>query len=155
MFENYQNLDTRYTPNNLNVYATQNDNLQNSVTNKPFELLDRFGNLLGYFWYYGNSVVLSFEISGEGVFEDSMSYVDVGDILSGCKLTLSIYDHKYTIVHQETIDEVSGNCVDFVLDSSVSKKLLKGKYTMSLVASSLSGYNETLFSTNDCILEVR
>ena len=105
MFENYQNLNTQYTPNNYqDVFGEncENDSLQASSPNKPYEILDATGkNVVGYFWYQGNSVILSFDIFGEGTFDNDM-FVDVSDILQECDATLTIYnDRKHNIVYQK------------------------------------------------------
>lgn len=154
MFENYQNISTQYTPNNYQTNNMGNQSIQTSNPNKPYEVKDARGNLIGYFWYYGNSVVLTFDISGEYTSVSENVYVDVQDVLSGCTLTLTIYDNRYNIIHQESVYPNSTS-VDFVIDSQVSSKMLKGKYTMQLVASNGSGYNETLFGVDTCIFEVR
>lgn len=154
MFENYQNLSTQYTPNNYQNVYVGNTNLQSVSPNKPFEVVDVAGNLTGYFWYYGNSVVLSFEISGEYV-SGSDTYVDAADVLKDCMLTLTMYDNiRHNIVHQES-KQAQGSSVDFILDAEISNKIKRGKYTIQLVASNSLGYSETLFSQDTCTFEVR
>ena len=154
MFENYQNLSTQYTPNNYQNGCVGNTNLQSVSPNKPFEVMDAAGNLIGYFWYYGNSVVLSFEISGEYV-SGNDTYVDAADVLKDCMLTFTMYDNvRHNIVHQES-KQARGSSVDFMLDAEISNKIKKGKYTAQLVASNSLGYNETLFGSDTCIFEVR
>ena len=41
------------------------------------------------------------------------------------------------------------------INNEISSQLIKGTYCIELVAMSPSGYNETLFSTDSCIFEVR
>ena len=156
MFENYQNLDTRYVPNNRDMYrCPTNEHIQTPLSNKPYEMLNDLGELVGYFWYYGNSVVLSFDIVGEYTSEQSNTYVDVLDVISNCSVTLTMYDFRHNIVYQESKSNLDSSSVDFIIDATKSSKLLKGKYTIQLVLSNDMGYSETLFSVNDCILEVR
>ena len=154
MFENYQNLSTQYTPNNYQTNCVGNPNLHSVSPNKPFEILDAAGNITGYFWYYGNSIVLSFDIVGEYVSGNGV-YVDASQALSGCTLTMTMYDNiRHNIVHQES-KCAEGNTVDFTLDAEISSRIRKGKYNVSLVASNNLGYNETLFGVDTCVFEVR
>ena len=154
MFENYQNINTQYTPNNYQDNFGESD-LNNSIQtvspNKPYEIKDKRGNLTGYFWYYGDSVNLSFDIIGE--FTDENGYVSVEDVVNGCKVMLTVYDFRYNIVHQEAKD--AQTTIDFLINAEVSKKLVRGKYTVSLVIANDVGYSETLFSTDTCTFEVR
>ena len=127
--------------------------MQSFNPNKPFEVKDARGNLIGYFWYYGNSVVLSFDVVGEYV-SGSDTYLNVDDVVAGCSMTLTIYNSRHDIAYQKTVDAKS--TVEFVISGQESTKLLKGKYTMQLVLSNFSvGYNETLFGSDTCIIEVR
>ena len=158
MFENYQNINTQYTPNNYqDVFGGNgaNDSLQPATPNKPFEVKDRFGNVTGYFWYYKDSVVLSFEIEGEYVAEGNDTYYDVDDVLSGCNATLTIYDTiRYNIIDQITLP--ASKCIDFTIAGELSEKMIKGKYNVSLIISNDDlNYRETVFGSGTCIFEVR
>ena len=68
MFLNYQNLADNYIPNNLiNTYP---HNISNSKLNpvdasKPYEEYDAKGELSGYFWHYGETLNLEFQLDGE------------------------------------------------------------------------------------------
>ena len=62
MFENFQNIPTEYTPNNFRTCNnTGNSNLMPANPNKPYELKNIAGEVVGYYWWYGNSVNLTFE----------------------------------------------------------------------------------------------
>ena len=68
MFTNYQNLSDYYIPNNLskNIKTPCSySKLQSIEDSKPFELYNAKGELEGYTWYYGNKLVLDFDIDGE------------------------------------------------------------------------------------------
>lgn len=73
MFLNYQNIADNYTPNNIvssfpvGKSYTKLDPVQAS---KPYEELNSKGELIGYFWYYGETLNLEFNIDGEIVVED-------------------------------------------------------------------------------------
>lgn len=161
MFESYQNLNPQYTPNNYQTCGCPNKYIEKAVPNKPYEVYNQSGELIGYFWYYGNSFVLTFDLFGEETFYESGSYVDVADIISSGKLTLTIYDNNWNISYQKTVDgntvnRLDNGCtIDFIITNEISKTLLKGKYRMELVFSNTLGNCETLFANETCIFEVR
>lgn len=68
MFLNYQNIAGNYTPNNITCSFpvgksyTKLDPLQAS---KPYEEYNTKGELVGYFWRYGEALNLEFNIDGE------------------------------------------------------------------------------------------
>lgn len=73
MFLNYHNISDNYKPNNLictfpvGKSYTKLDPVQAS---KPYEEYDSKGNLIGYFWHYGETLNLEFNIDGEITVED-------------------------------------------------------------------------------------
>lgn len=68
MFSNYQDLANNYIPNNL-MYSfpscTKQSKLAPVESSKPYEEYDVHGELIGYFWHYGDTVNLDFTIDGE------------------------------------------------------------------------------------------
>ena len=156
MFENFQNIPTSYTPNNYQQnYSQQEDtNISSINNNKPYEMRDIKGDLIGYFWYYGNSIDLVFDIEGE--YTTPTSYIDVADYLQNCTLIATIFDFKWNIMYQEILSPKDNTAI-LSLNSEKSSKLIKGKYTIQLVATHPTGYNETLFAADpkNCILEVK
>ena len=65
MFENY---NTSTIPNNLNKAFPEHicqDAIGRTKPDKPFEMYNDNGKLVGYFWYYGDTVTLSFTLYGE------------------------------------------------------------------------------------------
>lgn len=74
MFLNYHNIADNYVPNNL-ITAFPNQVLDSklySVTaSKPYEEYDAKGNLTGYFWRYGDTLNLEFNIDGEVTVESN------------------------------------------------------------------------------------
>ena len=73
MFLNYDNIAKNYTPNNLmcsfpvGKSYTKLDPIQAS---KPYEEYNVKGELIGYFWRYGEALNLEFNIDGEITVED-------------------------------------------------------------------------------------
>jgi hypothetical protein len=73
MFTNYNSIPENYVPNNLvrsfpvGRSYTKLDPIQAS---KPYEEYDAKGELIGYFWRYGETLNLEFNIDGEITVED-------------------------------------------------------------------------------------
>lgn len=83
MFLNYDKISSCYKPNNLECASpsvksyTKLDPLKAS---KPFEHYNAKGELIGYFWQYGETLNLEFNIDGEIVIEsDAYVYRAAGD----------------------------------------------------------------------------
>lgn len=161
MFDNFNNIKTTYQ---VNPYAPQyppqkmpTQIVQNNP-NKPYELIDARGVLTGYFWYYGNSVDLTWDIVGEATSAQNNTYIDVADIVKYQIITATIYDWKMCkIAEVKLLPTVEDNKASVTLSISgeLSQKLVKGVYEISLTASNIQGYNETLFDTGVCKFEVR
>ena len=68
MFYNYQDLASNHGPNNLTCAfpgAVKPTKLNPLDTSKPYEEYNTQGDLIGYFWRYGDTVNLDFSIDGE------------------------------------------------------------------------------------------
>ena len=127
------------------------------------------GTLKGYFWYQGNSVDLTFDITGTFTF-DNVYYVTAAEVVSNLLTTFSVFDHRHACIlqysnhgvgqplyynlHSNDDGEIVGE-ITIKLDHDTSEKLPKGVYTCSLTVSHPSGYYETLFDTSTCTFEVR
>lgn len=73
MFLNYQNLADNYIPNNLiNAFPRRmsDSKLDPLDASKPFEEYNTKGELIGYFWRYGETLNLEFNIDGEITLEN-------------------------------------------------------------------------------------
>ena len=160
MFDSFNNIKTTYQ---VNPYAPQyppqkmpTQIVQNNP-NKPYEVIDARGVLTGYFWYYGNSVDLTWDIVGE-VTTTQDNYVDVVDMVKYLIITATIYDWKMCKIEEvKLIPTIEDNkaSVTLSINGELSQKLVKGVYEISLTASNAQGYNETLFDTGVCKFEVR
>lgn len=68
MFLNYQNIAKNYTPNNLICsypVGKSYTKLAPIEASKPYEEYDAKGNIIGYFWHFGDTLNLEFNITGE------------------------------------------------------------------------------------------
>ena len=68
MFFNYINIDDNYTPNNLSCTFPKlkcSTKLNPIEKSKPYEEYNEKGELIGYYWHYGETINLDFSIEGE------------------------------------------------------------------------------------------
>lgn len=68
MFLNYHNISDNYVPNNLiaeYTKVTTESKLAPIEASRPFEEFNVKGELIGYFWRYGETLNLEFNIDGE------------------------------------------------------------------------------------------
>jgi hypothetical protein len=59
-FANYEQLSKGYVPNNVNDFYKFEE-----VVNKPYTMCNDNGDVIGYYWHYGDTVNLQFDIYGE------------------------------------------------------------------------------------------
>lgn len=167
MFSRFKQLDTTYQPNAFQPKypkPEENCSIKSVDINKPYEILNADKTLKGYFWYYGNSVDLDFNIIGEVTNLTCDGYTPVSDILKHLSITATIYDFRLEPMIQFSTDidaenklivDLERSSVLLKLDNAMSQKLIKGVYYIDLIATHPTGYNETLFSTDTCRFEVR
>lgn len=62
MFDSYDNLSKNYIPSNMNFKKNQ---AQTATSNKPYEEVNDLGELVGYFWYEGDTVDIALDLYGE------------------------------------------------------------------------------------------
>lgn len=179
MFDTLINgINTQYQPN---IYQpkypeckTSNSSIQSLNINKPYEVKSSNGDLKGYFWYYGNSVDLTFTVTGEIVIEPCDSYIDISQVINTLDLSATIWDinHNQILYFSNGLDaeyplevstaftnsetgEVSITVTVPITKELSTLKMAKGIYHVDLIANHPSGYCETLFSSNTCTFEVR
>lgn len=170
LFSDFKNVSTSFTPNNFQQrYPSMN--LQNScdstAPNRPYEIIKN-GQLVGYFWYQGNSIDLVFDISGTITLLNEASYLTVSDIINTLSFEANLYDFRGMKVLEYTNSILSDkqlvvdtSCgldnatVTMQIDSETSAKLVKGVYKLELIASHPTGYRETLFSRDSAMFDVR
>lgn len=84
MFLNYHNIASNYTPNNLVCsfpVGKSYTKLDPVKTSKPYEEYNTKGELIGYFWHYGESINLEFNIDGEITVEtDAIVLYNTGEV---------------------------------------------------------------------------
>lgn len=180
MFSNYSNLNTSYTPGTYNQKYPATCNCTNEIQsispNKPFELIDMNNQLIGYFWYQGNTLDLVWDITGEALTSDPNIYINAASYIQSCELICKIYNFRkevvvkasskitgsstvyplYLDIQKSSVEGIndSVSCI-LHIDSEISNKLVKGTYSITLTATHPSGFDETIFSGTNCKFEVR
>ena len=176
-FPNYGYSQQQQSPMQQSPFCPQHQppqcgaQIQEVNINKPYEVRGSDGSLKGYFWYYGNSVDLIFNVSGQITATQTETYLTVNQILRDLSLKCIVYNfrHEKVLEFSNAIDaqnklitemnpnewETKGALVTMSLSQELSQKLIKGSYYIELIASHPSGYCETLFDSNSCVFEVR
>ena len=173
IFSNFTSPTTsQFTPNNFQGNSPNINQLQSAVPNKPYELKNPDGSIKGYFWYYGNSVDLIFNLSGQVVFEETDNYINVSQLIKDLTVIGTIYNFRHSKImefsnlpgahrslsislNKNSINEVEGNSIIIKIDHDTSLELQKGNYYIDLNVIHPSGYSATLFDSNSCVFEVR
>ena len=111
MFTNYQEIAHMYPTNNL-VCRFPVDKSYTKIcpveASKPYEEYNAKGELVGYFWRYGETLNLEFNIDGEIVVEDSALILTVkGEVPSETEGALLL--RAYNVV-----DMISWTCTNIV-----------------------------------------
>ncbi len=101
MFDTYDDLGKNYIQPSEPKRPLNKNKLQPLVMKKPYEEYNAEGELIGYYWYYGDTVELDFHITGEITIEsDSIIYCGANE----CP----------TIDTEGVIDQKAINIVDFI-----------------------------------------
>ena len=128
---------------NTNLSASQIENMK--VGRLPYEDYDKEGNLVGYFWHYGDTIELDIEITGNIVAEsddssDEDSYITIPEYLRGKNVRVVIYNFRYEPLLEKEAEQIiipdgtesttkdAKSLVRIIIDEETSKKLLRGTY---------------------------
>ena len=175
MFDNYNNIEETKQPCNIPEHAHKEDTdcscggtnvvrpvpvpplpptLEPCRPKVPFESYNAKGELDGYWWYYGDTIVLEFNITGEVVIEGSDEYVTAEDFLLGKKILFTLYDfRREEILHKEYDASTK---ILFEIDYKLSRELVKGTYYCSLqVYDEDDLFAKTIYAQQDCTLTVK
>lgn len=102
MFEQYDNLSSQYIPSNMNkkpCITPQNPCLDPLVPKKPYENYNAEGELIGYWWSYGDTINLEFDLSGEVTTDDN--YITVRDFIDNKQIQVSIYNFRHEQIYTQ------------------------------------------------------
>lgn len=153
-FDGYDNLKDHYVqpcpPPKPPVEDTSK--LKPVKPNKPYEKYNAEGELIGYYWYYGDTINLEFTIEGEVTYEGSNEYVDAAEFMKEKQVTIELYNFRRELITTRTL--AGSNVIVFEIDEALSKELIRGNYYCTLTVFDNSGLNKTLFYQDDCTLFV-
>lgn len=157
----YGNCDNIYNTN-----LTNNDlcNVPHYKGKEPYGDYNALGELQGYFWYYGETIRLKFDIEGEITIDQQVNgnniYTTVVEYLQDKIAKVKIYNFRYEEIYSKDLP-ATNIVVDF--DHETSKKFIRGTYYLTLSIMSEDGMiciNVPLIvgndgETRDCVITVR
>jgi len=151
MFDNYNNPAPacNHMPMHRDCLKPKNDFNPNisSKPNKPYESYDEEGNIIGYWWYEGDTVTLDFDIDGEIIADQ-----EVIEEVNG-QPSVSIRPVRVPI-EDFIIDKQITN-IRFDIDLEKAALLTKGNYTISLSVWDGETFNKTIYSKEDCTITIK
>lgn len=157
MFDSYENIPQNYKPNNIKP----NDKLSCAYpTNKiepykpilPYEEYNAEGDLIGYYWYYGDELNLEFNLEGEVTLIDSNTYISAEDFVKDKKIIIRLLDFRNNIIAEKVFD--ASTTIIFPIDKELSKKMVKGVYYCDVTLYN-DEFNKTIFSNRDAVFNVK
>lgn len=144
-----------FDSNNLTPAIPEEDTsvLQSSSPTKPYEDYNIEGDLIGYWWYYGDAIDLQFDISGEVTFDGSEDYMTAEEFLADKYITIQLFNFRREVVEAHTYAGTTP--VVFEIDKELSESLTKGSYYCTLTVWKDNNFNKTLFYQTDATLTVK
>ena len=121
IFDNYDNLKEQYIPSNMNnkpCPPPPNPKLDPAIPKKPYCDYNAKGELVGYWWPYGNTVNLEFELSGEATTDDT--YFDVRDFIKNKQIQIKLYNFRHEVIDTKLYD--GKDYQSFVKVKGITKK---------------------------------
>lgn len=175
MFDNYDNLQQNYVPNNLDKkFPTPRHcpKVMPCRPDKPYEMYNELGELIGYFWYYGDTVTLQFDIFGEYTVEqNAIIYYESGQVPTTETKSIvgghcyNVPDHKVWVCtrvengvytwEERSWDDIESPCASKPIYVD-AEDYLKGK-TLYFTIYNFRGekiYEETIEATTDAVFNV-
>lgn len=138
MFTNYDNMPASYIADNISPAAPV-EICYAPVT--PYLAYNANGEVIGYRWSYGDTVNLSFDISGPIIY-DAFGYHPYNEPIATYMSTgnqyfvFRIYNNNYDVIYETRPDfrcKQDGTVeVNAPIFSDLSAKLVKGQYELSL-----------------------
>lgn len=102
IFDNYENISSQYIPSNMNKkhkVPTNNPFLEHIGPKRPYEIINAEGELVGYWWAYGDTVDLDFELTGIVTIDGSDKYIDVEQFIKDKQIKIEIFDFRHENIH--------------------------------------------------------
>lgn len=157
MFSNYNEHDY-FIPNNTNCsfpLGQSYTKLSNDKACLPYCEYNSKGECIGYYWYYGESMNLDFDIEGELTTDDGHGtgrFIQVDHYMYNKTVLITLYNFR----HEKIFTKSFPGCTKIILpiDGDLAKALVRGVYycSMEVVGDNM---RETIFCENDCVLMVK
>lgn len=147
LFTNYENLSTSYTPYNLTKFVPDFER-----TSLPLEEYNAKGELIGYSWHYGDSIVLEFNTSGKVTY-DNQTYMSASTFLQGKEMLLQMFNFRGECVYCQKID--ASTTVKYLLDSKNFGHVPKGVYRCNLTLLGDDDFAYVLVNKEDYIFMIQ
>lgn len=113
MFEQYDNLSSQYIPSNMNQHSCVpkiNPFLETTGPKKPYEEVNAEGQVIGYWWGYGDTINLEFELSGNVTLDES--YILARDFIKNKQIQICLYNFRHEQIQTKLFD---GNDYQYIV----------------------------------------
>ena len=109
MFANYDNINPNYTPTNREPINLCKPKIDPCRPKRPYEEYNDKGELIGYYWNYGDTVDLEFDIDGKITIEDNNNpqYIEAAEYIKDKKVVINIYDYRGDIIARQEFNNSS------------------------------------------------
>lgn len=124
---------------------------------KPYKEIDTTTNNYRYYWYYGDTIVLRFNLSDESTMVvDGKSFATLEDYLIDKLIVVDIYNFRKEPLDfaQRIFRGADGLSVSYLIDRDLSDKLLRGIYYCSLKIVG-QDITTTVIPESNCVLVVK
>ena len=160
----WDNLEDNYVPTNTPSCPSKNKVYDPLRPKKPYEEYNAKGELIGYWWNYGDTVNLEFKLSGQITdFEEPGHNISIDDFLLLTKnvmATMNIYNFRHEVIAVKTVETTKTIIEDeeektellpiiFPIDNILSREMVRGTYTIDLVLSCETYPDFTVVITGD------
>ena len=97
MFETYETLSNQYIPSNMNKQPCppQTTPLCPREPKKPYAEYNAEGELVGYWWNYGDTINLEFELEGNIDITESDNYITARNFIEGKQILVTLYNFRH------------------------------------------------------------
>ena len=137
MFENYDNLNSQYIPTNIPRAPIPPQcppgPLCPPEPNKPYEDRNAKGELIGYWWSYGDTINLDFNLSGYVTIDGSDNYIPVQDFIKDKQINISLYNFRHEQITNMLFEGQNYQDTTYIKAPYVNHKTIGIYYTYSLI----------------------
>lgn len=151
MFDNYNrncNPHSHYPPYNGSTTI-----LDPVRPNRPYEEYNALGELIGYYWHYGDSINIEYVVEGEVTDVELGTYMKAENWIYDKQCKICLYDFRHDIIY--SVKCQGAPRVTLGIDSALSKTLQRGVYYVKLFVVEPDDEETILFQTEESTLYVK